>query len=100
MRDPVHRNLPMMVVCMLGLIGAFLTSYTRPAPRHWHDANVGATSASERVTLLSAPQAFFGLALNGWVLGIIIVILTVTAWYRVQRVAFVYRARNPTRKPA
>ena len=43
--------------------------------------------------LLSAPQGLFGLALNGWVLASIIVVLTVTAWITVyQRVAFVYRA--------
>jgi CDP-diacylglycerol--glycerol-3-phosphate 3-phosphatidyltransferase len=43
------------------------------------------------VVLLSAPQAFFGLVFNGWVLAIIIAILTVTAWITVfQRVAYVY----------
>src|SRR5688572_19545870 len=92
--NPVHRNLPMMIVCLLGLIGAFLTSYTRArAEALGIDAKVGLLQRPERVTLLSAPQAFFGLALNGWVLGIIIVILTVTAWVTVvQRIAFVYRA--------
>ena len=90
--NPVHRNLPMMVVCMLGLIGAFLTSYTRArAEALGVDAKVGILQRPERVTLLSAPQAFFGLALNGWVLAAIIVLLTVTAWITVvQRVAFVY----------
>jgi CDP-diacylglycerol---glycerol-3-phosphate 3-phosphatidyltransferase len=92
--NPVHRNLPMMIVCLLGLIGAFLTSYTRArAEALGIDAKVGMLQRPERVTLLSAPQAFFGLALNGWVLGIIIVILTVTAWVTVvQRIAYVYRA--------
>jgi phosphatidylglycerophosphate synthase len=95
--NPVHRNLPMMVVCMLGLIGAFLTSYTRArAEALGIDAKVGLLQRPERVTLLSAPQAFFGLALNGWVLGLIIVILTVTAWVTVvQRIAFVYHATLP-----
>ena len=47
----------------------------------------------ERVVLLSAPQAFFGLVFNGWVLAAIVVILTVTAWITViQRMAFVYTA--------
>jgi CDP-diacylglycerol---glycerol-3-phosphate 3-phosphatidyltransferase len=92
--NPVHRSLPMMIVCLLGLIGAFLTSYTRArAEALGIDAKVGLLQRPERVTLLSAPQAFFGLALNGWVLGVIIVILTVTAWVTVvQRIAFVYRA--------
>lgn len=92
--NPVHRSLPMMIVCLLGLIGAFLTSYTRArAEALGIDAKVGMLQRPERVTLLSAPQAFFGLALNGWVLGVIIVILTVTAWVTVvQRIAFVYHA--------
>lgn len=92
--NPEHRSLPMMIVCLLGLIGAFLTSYTRArAEALGIDAKVGILQRPERVTLLSAPQAFFGLALNGWVLGLIIVILTVTAWVTVvQRIAFVYHA--------
>jgi CDP-diacylglycerol---glycerol-3-phosphate 3-phosphatidyltransferase len=92
--NPVHRNLPMMIVCMLGLIGAFLTSYTRArAEALGIEAKVGILQRPERVTLLSAPQAFFGLALNGWVLSLIIVVLTVTAWVTVvQRIAFVYHA--------
>jgi CDP-diacylglycerol--glycerol-3-phosphate 3-phosphatidyltransferase len=92
--NPVHRSLPMMIVCMLGLIGAFLTSYTRArAEALGIDAKVGLLQRPERVTLLSAPQAFFGLALNGWVLSLIIVVLTVTAWVTVvQRVVFVYHA--------
>jgi CDP-diacylglycerol--glycerol-3-phosphate 3-phosphatidyltransferase len=92
--NPAHRSVPMMIVCMLGLIGAFLTSYTRArAEALGIDAKVGLLQRPERVTLLSAPQAFFGLALNGWVLGLIIVILTVTAWVTVvQRIVFVYHA--------
>ena len=42
--------------------------------------------------LLSAPPAFFGLALNGWVLIFICILLSVTAWITaIQRIAFVYR---------
>ena len=55
----------------------------------------------ERVTLLSAPQAFFGLALNGWILITICVILSVTAWITaIQRIMFVYRATNGAAAPA
>jgi CDP-diacylglycerol--glycerol-3-phosphate 3-phosphatidyltransferase len=91
-------SVPMMVVCLLGLIGAYLTSYTRArAEALGIDAKVGMLQRPERVVLLSAPQGLFGLALNGWVLAIIIVILTVTAWITVyQRVAFVYRATTQT----
>jgi CDP-diacylglycerol--glycerol-3-phosphate 3-phosphatidyltransferase len=92
-----HRSVPMVIVCIAGLIGSFLTSYTRArAEALGLDAKVGILQRPERVTLLSAPQAFFGLALDGWVLAIIIVFLTVTAWITVlQRVAFVYRQTTP-----
>jgi CDP-diacylglycerol--glycerol-3-phosphate 3-phosphatidyltransferase len=92
-----HHSTPMVVVCLAGIIGAFLTSYTRArAEALGIDAKVGMLQRPERVTLLSAPQGIFGLALNGWVLGIIIVILTVTAWITVfQRVAYVYEQTKP-----
>jgi CDP-diacylglycerol--glycerol-3-phosphate 3-phosphatidyltransferase len=55
------------------------------------DAKVGMVQRPERIVLLSAPQAFFGLAFNGWVLGVIIVFLSVTAWITVvQRMVAVY----------
>ena len=83
--------MPLIVTALLGLVGAFLTSYTRArAEALGLDAKVGLLQRPERVVLLSAPQAFFGLVLDGWVLAIIIVILTVTAWITVvQRVAYV-----------
>ena len=95
--NPVHRSAPMLVISLAGLIGAFLTSYTRArAEALGIDAKVGMLQRPERVTMLSAPQAFFGLALNGWILAGIIIILTVTAWITVvQRVAFVYRQTTP-----
>jgi len=88
----LHSSVPMLIVCLMGLIGAFLTSYTRArAEALGLDAKVGMLQRPERVVLLSAPQAFFGLVFNGWVLAIIIAILTVTAWITVfQRVAYVY----------
>ena len=90
----LHGSVPLMITCLLGLVGAFLTSYTRArAESLGLDAKVGLLQRPERVVLLSAPQAFFGLVFNGWVLAIIIVILTVTAWITVfQRVAYVYTA--------
>ncbi len=90
--NPAHHNVPMLVVCLTGLIGAFLTSYTRArAEALGIDAKVGILQRPERVVLLSAPQAFFGLALNGLVLGIIIIILAATAWITVvQRMVCVY----------
>src|ERR1043165_5543509 len=74
-----HRNLIMVIVCIAAIIGSFMTSYTRArAEALGLDAKVGMMQRPERVVLLSAPQGVFGLALNGLVLGAIIVLLTVT----------------------
>jgi CDP-diacylglycerol--glycerol-3-phosphate 3-phosphatidyltransferase len=91
--NPVHQSTPLLVITLLGLIGAFLTSYTRArAEALGVDAKVGLLQRPERITLLSAPQAFFGLALDGWVLAGIVTLLSVTAWITVaQRMHFVYR---------
>ena len=91
--NPAHRNVPMVAVCLAGLIGSFMTSYIRArAESLGLDAKVGMVQRPERFVLLSVPQAFFGLALNGWVLAVIIVFLTVTAWITVvQRMRFVYQ---------
>lgn len=96
--NPLHHSVPMVVVCLAGIIGAFLTSYTRArAESLGLDAKVGMLQRPERVVLLSAPQAFFGLTLNGWVLAIIIIILTITAWVTVvQRILYVYDNTRPT----
>lgn len=94
--NPRHHNVPMMAVCLLGLIGAYMTSYIRArAEALGLDAKVGMVQRPERIVLLSAPQAFFGLALNGLVLSVIVAFLTVTAWITVvQRMLFVYRQTN------
>lgn len=90
--SPVEKNVGMAIVCLAGIIGTFLVSYTRArAEALGIDAKVGVMQRPERVSLLSAPQAFFGLALDGWVLIAIVVTLTVTAWITAcQRIAFVY----------
>lgn len=90
----LHRSVPLMITALLGLLGAFLTSYTRArAESLGLDAKVGMLQRPERVVLMAAPQALFGLFFNGWPLAIIIVILTVTAWITVfQRVHYVYVA--------
>jgi CDP-diacylglycerol--glycerol-3-phosphate 3-phosphatidyltransferase len=100
--NPIHHNLYMMVVCLCGIIGTFLVSYTRArAESLGIDAKVGVMQRPERIVLLSAPQALFGLFWNGWVLISIIILLTVTAWITaVQRIAFVYRnTRHADNKP-
>jgi CDP-diacylglycerol--glycerol-3-phosphate 3-phosphatidyltransferase len=94
--SPVHQSTTMMLICMSGCIGALMTSYARArAETLGIDAKVGMVQRPERVTLLSAPQAFFGLALNGWVLKTVIIIITMGAWITViQRIVYVY---NQTR---
>jgi phosphatidylinositol phosphate synthase len=94
--SPVYNNIYMVVVCLLGIIGTFLVSYTRArAAALGIDAKVGVMQRPERVVLLSVPQAFFGLALHGWILMAIIVLLAVTAWITaVQRISFVHRATS------
>jgi CDP-diacylglycerol--glycerol-3-phosphate 3-phosphatidyltransferase len=96
--SPTHASVPMIVISLLGIIGTFLTSYTRArAEALGIDAKVGIMQRPERVVLLSAPQAFFGLALGGWVLAGIVTLLSVTAWITaVQRILFVHRVtRGP-----
>jgi CDP-diacylglycerol--glycerol-3-phosphate 3-phosphatidyltransferase len=92
--NPIHRNIYMVVVCLVGIVGTFVVSYTRArAESLGIDAKVGVMQRPERIVLLSAPQALFGLFWNGWVLMGIIILLTVTSCITaVQRIAFVYRA--------
>lgn len=99
-RNAIHHEIspswmatPMVAVLLMGIIGTFLTSYTRArAEALGIDAKVGVLQRPERVTLLSAPQAFFGLAFDGWILMFIVTLLSVTAWITaVQRIVFVYR---------
>lgn len=99
----VHRSIPMLIVCLIGLVGVLVTSYTRARAEALglEMKGIGLLERPERVVLLSAPQAFFGLALNGWVLASIIVLLTVTAWFTVvQRVMHVYRVTRADYGPA
>ncbi|HJU72982.1 MAG TPA: CDP-alcohol phosphatidyltransferase family protein [Gemmatimonadaceae bacterium] len=105
-RNDVHHALPswtgtpMVGVLLLGIIGTFLTSYTRARAEALgiELKNVGILQRPERITLLSAPQAFFGLTLNGWVLIAICLLLSLTAWVTaVQRILHVYRATSAER---
>src|SRR6266550_864048 len=59
--SPVHGSVPLMITALLGLMGAFLTSYTRArAEALGLDAKVGLLQRPERVVLMAAPQALFG----------------------------------------
>lgn len=95
--DTPRHSVAMVIICLLAIIGTFLTSYTRArADALGIDAKVGMIQRVERVVLLSAPQAFFGLAFHGLVLGAIVSLLALTSWITaVQRIAFVYTATTP-----
>jgi CDP-diacylglycerol--glycerol-3-phosphate 3-phosphatidyltransferase len=88
-----HHSIPMVVVGLLAIIGSFLTSYTRArAEGLGLDAKVGLVQRPERVVLLAAPQALFGLALDGMILDVVVVILAITSWITVaQRMLYVRR---------
>ena len=102
--DPQYRSTAMLVVCLIGIVGSLLTSYTRArAEAVGIDAKVGLLQRPERSVLLAAPQGLFGLAFNGRVLSAIIILLAVTSWITVaQRIAFVYshdRGTEPEPSP-
>ncbi len=94
--SPRHHSITMVIVCIMAILGAFLTSYTRArAEALGVDAKVGLLQRPERVTLLAAPQGIFGLALDGWVLLAIVWLLAVTSWITVwQRIAYVARVTS------
>jgi len=95
--DTPRHSVAMVIICLLAIIGTFLTSYTRArADALGINAKVGMIQRVERVVLLSAPQALFGLAFHGLVLTAIVTVLAVTSWITaVQRIAFVYAATTP-----
>jgi CDP-diacylglycerol--glycerol-3-phosphate 3-phosphatidyltransferase len=99
--DAVHTGWLMVTICLLCIIGTFLTSYTRArAESLGIDAKVGMVQRPERVVLLCAPQALFGLALGGLVLAAIVLFLCITAWVTaVQRIMFVYHATRHEASP-
>lgn len=100
--NAIHHNIYMVVICLVGMIATFVVSYTRArAESLGIDAKVGVMQRPERIVLLSAPQALFGLFWNGWVLIGIIILLTVTSCITaVQRIAFVHRfTQHPDTKP-
>ena len=90
-----HYSLIMTAVAMLALSAVQITSYSRAKA----DAisvdlkGIGALERPERITLLAAPQAFFGLMWGGWVLRSVVILLAAAAvWTVIQRVRHVARA--------
>jgi CDP-diacylglycerol--glycerol-3-phosphate 3-phosphatidyltransferase len=96
--DGARHSVAMVIVCLVAILGSFLTSYTRArAEGLGLDAKVGWIQRPERIVLLAAPQAFFGLAFDGAVLKFIVFILMLTSWITVvQRIAYVRRSTNGT----
>ena len=83
---------------VVAVLASLMVSYTRARAEALGipDAKVGMLQRPERVTLLSAPQAFFGLAFDGWILKLIVILLSVTAWITVyQRMVAGYLATTP-----
>lgn len=92
--DDTHGSLWMVGVAMVALSAVQITSYTRAkAGALGVDLKgVGALERPERITLLAAPQAFFGLAWNGWVLrGVVILLAASAVWTVATRMRAVAR---------
>lgn len=91
---PVFGSRVMVIITLLALVGTFIISYARArAEALGIDAKVGFMQRPERVVLMSAPTAFFGLAWDGGVLIAVVCILALSAWITaVQRILYVRRA--------
>lgn len=80
--NPIHANKWMLAITLAGIIGTYLVSYARArAEALGINAKVGVMQRAERVALLCAPQALFGLAFDGWILMGVVVLLSVSAWH-------------------
>ncbi len=96
-----YHSLWMVIIAMTGLLATFLTSYARARAEGLGITmkGVGLVERPERIALLAAPQAFFGLALDGWILRVVVTILAVTAVItfvqRIRHVARVTLAQRP-----
>ncbi len=90
---PDAADVTMVYVVFLAMGGSLMVSYTRArAEGLGLDCNVGFMQRAERVVLLGLGSLVFGLAWNGLVLSIIIVIVAVTTNLTAfQRIVWVYR---------
>ena len=90
----VPRQAAMVLIALVALVATQLTSYTRSRAEliGVDMKGVGWMERPERITLLAAPQAFFGRAFDGWVLDGVVTLLAVPAVITVvQRVQHVFR---------
>jgi len=83
------RSPAMVALCIAALVGAQVTSYTRARGEALGaDLKTGWLQRPERITILAAPQAFFGADFDGWVLQAVVLLLAITSWVTVwQRMA-------------
>jgi CDP-diacylglycerol--glycerol-3-phosphate 3-phosphatidyltransferase len=89
-----ERSLPMLTVSLVALVATFLTSYVRARAELLGIGmkGIGWFERPERITLLAAPPAFFGLAFDGKVLAGVVILLAALALITVvQRVTHVAR---------
>lgn len=96
--DAWHRSLPMVAVGLLGMMATFVISYARSRAETLgiEMKGVGMMERAERITLLAAPQALFGLALDGLLLRLVFSLLAASAIVTaVQRIAHVRWATQP-----
>lgn len=94
----LHRSMPMVAVGLFGMLATFVTSYARARAELLgvEMKGIGMMERAERITLLAAPQALFGLALDGLVLRLILSLISATAIVTAfQRIAHVRRATQP-----
>jgi len=93
----VPRQTAMLLIAMVAFVATQLTSYTRSRAEliGVDMKGVGWMERPERITLLAAPQAFFGRAFDGWVVDGVVTLLAVTAVVTVaQRIGHVRRATS------
>lgn len=79
-------------LCFAALTGGFLVSYARArAEGLGIEATVGMAQRAERIILLAAPTLFFGAGPDGWLLLVLLAMLTAISWVTViQRIYHVY----------
>jgi len=97
--SPWHRSMPMVATGLLGMTATFVISYARARAEALgiEMKGIGMMERAERITLLAAPQALFGLALDGLLLRLVLSVLSATAIVTaMQRMAYVRWVTTPT----
>ncbi len=99
--DSWHRSMPMVIVGLIGMVSTFTVSYARSRAESLgiEMKGIGMMERGERIALLAAPQALFGLALDGSVLRLVFSLLSASALVTaVQRITHVRVATQPTER--